>query len=198
MVWHKISARFLKKPTTVATEKHIFSKTSPSELFEVLSNTPEQRSVPKSTNHQTFKLPYNAGGKKSGLAGELKFFILAVLVSLLFWFTLAIIIEQDIITTEHIYLRERNAFFLTIVFFYFLRLSAWMTNKTDSHEGNNWGIEVPVTRRDNPGRRFVGNAKDEAGKVKDDGGQRAVIKTEVRLKVYDARNGQRPEGIGDR
>lgn len=169
MAWHNRSPRISKKTATAATERHAYSKTSPSELFDVLSNPPEQISVPRTTNHQTFWNPYNADDEKFWLAGELKFFTLAVLVSFLFWFTLAIIIEQNIMAPDHIYLRERNAFFLTIVFFYFLRLSAWMTNKTDANESSNWEIEVPLTRRDRLGRRFVGYAMDEAGQVEDDG-----------------------------
>ncbi len=175
MAWHNISAHISKKTATAATEIHVFSKTSPSELFNVLVNTPEPTSVTRATNHQMFKRTFSANSEKSTLAGELKFLILAVLVSFLFWFSLAIIIEQSIIAPEHIYLRERNAFFLTIVFFYFLRLSAWVTNKTDANESSNWEIEVPVTRRDRMGQRFVGFAKDEVGQVEDDGEQKAAV-----------------------
>jgi len=175
LIWHKLSARTSKKSVKTAAEKHIFSKTSPSELFEVLLNPPEQLSIPKITNQETFRLPYDTTGQKFNLVGELKFFILAVFISFLLWFALAIIIEQNIIAPEHIYLMERNAFFLTILIFYFLRLSAWMTNKTDAPKGTHWEIQFPVTRREMVGQRSVGYAKDEAAQVKNDGEPESMI-----------------------
>ena len=103
------------------------------------------------------------------LGRESGYFVLAVFVSFLFWFALAVIVEQGIIAQEHLYSRERNAFVLTIAFFYFLRLSAWITNETDAHEGDTWKAEdlKTVTKRlmDEAGKLRIGEAKEEEGGV---------------------------------
>lgn len=58
---------------------------------------------------------------------EALFFVLAVMVSFLFWFVLATITEQNIIASDYLYMKERNAFIITIGVIYFIRLNAWMT-----------------------------------------------------------------------
>ncbi len=176
MVWHKIKTHHPKKPTTAATERFVYSKALPSKLFDVLK-TADTLPLPAEKKCKILSQPSHKIAEESALARELKFFILTVFVSFLLWVSLALIIEQNIIAPEHTYLRERNAFFLTIVFFYFLRLSAWITNKDDRHEDTSWKIKIPVTRRDILGRRFVGYAKDEAGQMKNDGRESALIST---------------------
>lgn len=61
------------------------------------------------------------------LGKEALFFVLAVMVSFLFWFVLATITEQNIIASDYLYMKERNAFIITIGVIYFIRLNAWMT-----------------------------------------------------------------------
>ena len=58
---------------------------------------------------------------------EALFLIVAIIVSFLFWFILATITEQNIIASEYLYMRERNAFIITIGFIYFIRLNARLT-----------------------------------------------------------------------
>lgn len=61
------------------------------------------------------------------LGKEALFFVLAVMVSFLFWFVLATITEQNIIASDYLYMKERNAFIITIGVIYFIRFNAWMT-----------------------------------------------------------------------
>lgn len=61
------------------------------------------------------------------LGKEALFFVLAVMVSFLFWFVLATITEQNIIASDYLYMKEKNAFIITIGVIYFIRLNAWMT-----------------------------------------------------------------------
>ena len=62
---------------------------------------------------------------KRRIGKELLFFALAVVLSFLFWFILADMTDQCIISTPYLYVREQNAFLVTVVFFYFIRLCAW-------------------------------------------------------------------------
>ena len=62
---------------------------------------------------------------KKRLGKELLFLALTVAMSFLFWVTLAIITDQHITATQYLYIREQNAFFVTVGFFYFIRLIAW-------------------------------------------------------------------------
>jgi len=50
---------------------------------------------------------------------------LTVAISFLFWVILAIITDQHITAAQYLYIREQNAFFITVVFFYIIRLIAW-------------------------------------------------------------------------
>jgi len=61
------------------------------------------------------------------LGKEALFFVLAVMVSFLFWFVLATITEQNIIVSDYLYMKEKNAFIITVGVIYFIRLNAWMT-----------------------------------------------------------------------
>ncbi len=57
---------------------------------------------------------------------ELLWFTISVIGSFLFWCALALIMDQKIILDECLYDREGQAFMMTIVFVYFIRLSAWV------------------------------------------------------------------------
>jgi hypothetical protein len=52
--------------------------------------------------------------------------------SLLFWFVLAQIVEQNIILDEFQYDREQCAFFITVGFIYFLRLNRWSAKQAST------------------------------------------------------------------
>jgi len=66
------------------------------------------------------------------LGKELFFFALTVAVSLLFWFIIASFTDQCVTVKDCVYIREKNAFFATIAFFYFVRLSAWVVRSQSS------------------------------------------------------------------
>ena len=68
------------------------------------------------------------------LGNELLFFALTVAVSLLFWFVLASFTEQCVIVKDCVYIKERNAFFVTVAFFYFVRLSTWAIRSHSSSQ----------------------------------------------------------------
>jgi ABC-type sugar transport system permease subunit len=55
---------------------------------------------------------------------ELLWFTISVIGSFLFWCALALIVDQKIVLDECLYDREGKAFMMTIVFIYFIRLSA--------------------------------------------------------------------------
>ncbi len=61
---------------------------------------------------------------KKRLGKELIFFALTVGVSLLFWFIIANITDQCIVARECQYDKERDAFVISIGFFYLARLIA--------------------------------------------------------------------------
>jgi len=63
---------------------------------------------------------------KKRLSKELLFFAFTVVVSFLLWFALAIITEQRITAEQYLYIKEKNAFLITVGFFYFIRLNAWV------------------------------------------------------------------------
>lgn len=62
---------------------------------------------------------------KKRLGKEFLFLALTVAISFLFWVILAIITDQHITAAQYLYIREQNAFFITVVFFYIIRLIAW-------------------------------------------------------------------------
>jgi len=62
------------------------------------------------------------------LGKEMLFFVFVVMISLVFWLILAIIIEQNITAQEYLYMREKNAFIVTVGFIYFIRFNAWMSD----------------------------------------------------------------------
>lgn len=93
---------------------------------------------------------------------ELKYFLLIVLISFLFWLSLAVIIEQSIIAPEYLYSKERNGFILTILFFYFIRLNACMINKRDTHDDRERKTEDPLIQEDRTRHSgIIGIAKNE-------------------------------------
>lgn len=57
------------------------------------------------------------------LSREFLIFVLVCTISLLFWMIIALITEQYVIAQEHLYVRERNAFLVTVGFIYFIRLN---------------------------------------------------------------------------
>jgi hypothetical protein len=59
------------------------------------------------------------------LGKELFFFAFTVAISLLFWFILAMLTDQCVTVKHCVYIKEQNAFFVTVAFFYFVRLSTW-------------------------------------------------------------------------
>ena len=63
---------------------------------------------------------------KKRLGKELFFFALAVVVSFLFWFFLAIVTEQHIVAQKYLYDKEKYAFVISIGLFYFIRVIALM------------------------------------------------------------------------
>ena len=69
------------------------------------------------------------------LAKESLLFLFIVIGSFLFWFILAHIVEQDIIRRECRYDRERYAFFITVGFIYFLRLTGWSAEQGRKGQG---------------------------------------------------------------
>lgn len=57
---------------------------------------------------------------------ELLWVTISVIGTFLFWCALALIMDQKIIIDECLYDREGKASMMTIVFIYFIRLSAWV------------------------------------------------------------------------
>ena len=66
------------------------------------------------------------------LVRESFLFLSIVMVSLLLWFVLAQIVEQNIILDECQYDREQCAFFITVGFIYFLRLNRWSAKQASA------------------------------------------------------------------
>lgn len=100
------------------------------------------------------------------LGRESIYFVLTILTSLLFWVTLAAIIEQTIIAPEYLYAREKNGFMLTIGVFYFVRLNAWMINRNSTHKTGKWKTGDRIVRKDATVElHMVGEAKEQCGKI---------------------------------
>ena len=81
---------------------------------------------------------------------ELLWFTISVIGSFLFWCALALIMDQKIILDECLYDREGQAFMMTIVFVYFIRLSAWVnwtrvTGVIHWH-GTDWANHAAILR----------------------------------------------------
>ena len=79
-------------------------------------------------------------------AKESLLFLFIVMGSLLFWFILAHIVEQNIILDECLYDRERYAFFITVGFIYFLRLNGRSSKQARKRQGHK-GLEPTVLIR---------------------------------------------------
>ena len=60
---------------------------------------------------------------------EILFLFVLCTVSFLFWLVIAFITDQKVIAPEFLYLRERNAFFITIALVYFLRINILGSNE---------------------------------------------------------------------
>ena len=63
--------------------------------------------------------------KNDRFVEELRWFVLPVIISFLFWCLLALIVNQNIIIDECLYDKELNGFIMTVGFICFLRLSSW-------------------------------------------------------------------------
>lgn len=128
---------------------------------------------------------------QTNLGRESKYLIITVLISSLFWAVLAFIIEQNITAPEYVYSRERNGFFLTIAFFYILRLSTWMCNKKDSYEERECEPnDLMAQMYEGEGLRMVGETKE--------GGRQMVEAEEHRAEQLNRRKAGKIQPTDDR
>ena len=85
------------------------------------------------------------------LVRESFLFLSIVMGSLLFWFVLSQIVEQNIILDECQYDREQCAFFITVGFIYFLRLNRWAAKQASTKKLTK-RLQSKVLSKQQPGK----------------------------------------------